>query len=392
MKINFNWNDELLFLNKIFNFNGDNLRIVGGAVRNFLLNNKINDIDLSCKFKPDIVLKILTENNVKTVLTGLNFGTVIAILNNKKYEITSTRKDIKTDGRKAIVEYIDNFEIDSIRRDFTFNALYLDFNGNIYDYHNGINDLKNGIVKFIGNADFRIKEDYLRILRLFRFYSFYGKIIDNDALKYSIKYKENLKNISSERIKEEMFKILISPNNYETLNLMLKNDILQQTTKINSFNIEYLKNKNKFLNLKIIISLLIENIDNLNILKNNWKLSNNEYKSIFNILKNKNIRLKNDFDIKKLLFNGIDKNDLINTYIYQSIINNKQISLNFVDKINNILVPVFPINGYDLNKLNINKKEYSKIIIELKEEFINSNFSLSKNDLIKLIKENSIKI
>ena len=143
MKINFPYNKDLFLLDKIFNTDTpDNLRIVGGAVRNFLLNKKINDFDLSTTFLPQETQKILDDNNIKNIPTGINFGTVTAIINNKTYEITSTRKDIKTDGRHAVVEYTKDFKIDAERRDFTFNALYLDFKGNIYDYFEGIKDLK----------------------------------------------------------------------------------------------------------------------------------------------------------------------------------------------------------------------------------------------------------
>ena len=208
MKINFPYNQDLLKLNEIFNKNNqDNLRIVGGAVRNFLLNKEIIDFDLSTTFTPTETQKILDKNNIKNIPTGVNFGTITAIFNKKTYEITSTRKDIQTDGRHAIVEYTKDFKIDAERRDFTFNALYLDFNNNVYDYFNRISDLKKGIIRFIGNAESRIKEDYLRILRFFRFYTYYGNVLDNEGLKYSILYKEKLNSLSAERIKTEMFKI-----------------------------------------------------------------------------------------------------------------------------------------------------------------------------------------
>ena len=191
MKINFPYTQELIELDKIFNIhNKDNLRIVGGAVRNFLLNKKITDYDLSCKYTPDEILDILNNNNIKALTIGKDFGTITAIINHKSFEITSTREDIQTDGRHAIVKYTNDFRIDAERRDFTFNALYLDFNNNLYDYFNGVEDLKNGIVRFIGNPEERIKEDYLRILRLFRFYSFYANTIEKDAFKYSFTFRE----------------------------------------------------------------------------------------------------------------------------------------------------------------------------------------------------------
>lgn len=206
----------------LFNIFGDNIRIVGGAVRNFLLKKPINDYDFSCLLIPPKIKELLQNNNVKYLTVGEKFGTITAIIDNKKYEITSTRKDIKTDGRWTTVEYIADFESDSYRRDLTINGLYQDKNGKIYDYHNGIDDLKNGLIKFIGDPILRIKEDYLRILRFFRFYTYYGKTIDKDSLKAIIILKKNLKKLTKERIKDEILKIFAT-NCVETLQIV--NDI-----------------------------------------------------------------------------------------------------------------------------------------------------------------------
>ena len=141
-KIDFPYTKELLLLNNIFNgTHGDNLRIVGGAIRNFLLNKEISDFDLSTTFLPEQTIEILEQNKIKYFSTGIGFGTVVAVINNKIFEITTTREDIKTDGRHAEVKFTQNFEIDAKRRDFTFNALYLDFHNNLFDYFNGIEDL-----------------------------------------------------------------------------------------------------------------------------------------------------------------------------------------------------------------------------------------------------------
>lgn len=400
MKINFPYIQELIELDKIFNIhNKDNLRIVGGAVRNFLLNKKITDYDLSCKYTPDEILDILNNNNIKALTIGKDFGTITAIINHKSFEITSTREDIQTDGRHAIVKYTNDFRIDAERRDFTFNALYLDFNNNLYDYFNGVEDLKNGIVRFIGNSEERIKEDYLRILRLFRFYSFYANRIEKDAFKYSIKYKNQLLYLSGERIKSEMFKIFKSRKVFEIIDIMIDQGIMQIITGIDKFNLLNFKELNIILNNilnnnpnsasnhikpEIILAILLDNKNMIYMLKEKWNLSNIECSIIKNIIKYKNIDLNNSLEIQNILFDGIHKSILINILLYQSLISNnftdikKKISL-----IKSTVKPIFPITGNDLINIGINdKKQYSNILLGLKKEFILSNFLMTKDMLL----------
>ncbi len=402
MKVSFNYTDELLILDKIFNKNNeDNLRIVGGAVRNFLINKKINDYDLSCKLLPEQTIALLEKNNIKSVPTGIKFGTVMAIINGKTFEITTTREDVKTDGRHAEVKFTNDFKIDAARRDFTFNALYLDFNGNIYDYFDGITDLNKGIVRFIGNAEKRIKEDYLRILRFFRFFSYYGSVLDNDGLKYSIEYKEKLKNLSGERIKSEMFKIFMSDYPLNALYIMNNNKILQIITEIEDFNFQYLEifySIKKYLNFNIdanlVVALILNNLDDLNKLRENWRFSKKENTEIFKLIEHKYDALYSNNNLKEFLFNGIDKQLLIKLLIVNSIVNSSNIKNNLLDYINNSInfiinekIPTFSLAGSDLYNSGFkDKKIYSTLIKRAKELFIKSNFSLSKKEIIKQLK------
>lgn len=393
MKINFPYNQDLLKLNEIFNKNNqDNLRIVGGAVRNFLLNKEIIDFDLSTTFTPTKTQKILDKNNIKNIPTGVNFGTITVIFNKKTYEITSTRKDIQTDGRHAIVEYTKDFKIDAERRDFTFNALYLDFNNNVYDYFNGISDLKKGIIRFIGNAESRIKEDYLRILRFFRFYTYYGNVLDNEGLKYSILYKEKLNSLSAERIKTEMFKIFDAKFPLDVLKIMFKNEILQIITDIKNFNfnfLEYFYSIKEYLieksNIELAISLFLNNQNDLEILKNKWKLSNKEYQLIQYLFNHKQDK-KYDLDkIKEIIFldgkNYIQQLIILNGIINQTSINEINSNLDFT---NNIILPKLPINGNDLfNNGFTDKSKYGDLLNIAKNLFIKSNYSLKKEEIIK---------
>lgn len=397
-KIDFPYTKELLLLNNIFNgTHGDNLRIVGGAIRNFLLNKEISDFDLSTTFLPEQTIEILKQNNIKYFPIGIGFGTVVAVINNKMFEITTTREDIKTDGRHAEVKFTQNFEIDAKRRDFTFNALYLDFHNNLFDYFNGIEDLMKGIVRFIGNAENRIQEDYLRILRFFRFYCYYGIVLDNQGLKYSIKYKDKLTTLSGERIKAEMFKILLSDCPIKTLHIMNQNGILQIITSIDDFDfnkIELLYSIKKYIknnvSAELVLSLLLKNIDELDILRNKWKLSKKENNKIFNLLLHKGDKIYNKKQIQELLFYSNDKNHVIDLVIINAIlndINNPQDYINnLINFIQSIKIPSFPINGNDLEKLDIkNKEDYGKIISILKQAFIESDFKLTKEELLNKV-------
>ena len=142
-------------------------------------------------------------------------------------EVTSLRKDIKTDGRHAEVVFTSDWNEDASRRDLTINAVYADEKGNVFDYYNGVDDLEKGIVRFIGSAGQRIKEDYLRILRFFRFYSIFGKApIDTKALEACKENKDGLKQLSMERIRDELFKLFLTPKVIETLQIMYDNEIL----------------------------------------------------------------------------------------------------------------------------------------------------------------------
>ena len=230
---------EHIFINQLFDqfaANDQELRIVGGFIRDAMLKQDSNalesDIDFSTTATPSEV-----KNIVKSIadidilpIPGEVFGTIFIFSKNtgKKYEITSCRLDVKTFGRHAEVEFCRSFEQDSLRRDFTINALYCDQNGKIYDFHNGLEDIKNKKVQFIGSPNQRIMEDYLRILRYFRFCGIIGNF-DNNTMFVCYKLAEKKKKISIERIMDEIGKNL-SINNTEALFKLQKNHILEYIT------------------------------------------------------------------------------------------------------------------------------------------------------------------
>ncbi|CAH2216964.1 jg5551, partial [Pararge aegeria aegeria] len=198
-------------------------------VRDSILQRDIHDIDLATNLLPNQAVKALKLRNIKTIPTGLKHGTITAILNKRSFEITTLRHDIKCDGRHAKVEFTNDWQADASRRDFTFNALYADKHGHIYDYFGGIQDLKTRKLNFIGNAEDRIKEDYLRILRAFRFHA---KIcigdLSDEILDVCKKHSHMIQNLSGERIREEIFKLLECNDPAPTLKSMQKSDVLQK--------------------------------------------------------------------------------------------------------------------------------------------------------------------
>lgn len=194
----------------------NSIYVVGGSIRDALLNREITDIDFATPLEPKTITEILNKENIKFIDVGINHGTVTAIINERKFEITTFRDDIFTDGRHAQVSFSNSLEEDALRRDFTINAMYLDKSGNLIDPTDGKKDLENRVVRFIGRPDERIKEDYLRILRYFRFLALFGDISpDAEVMKTISANLDKLSVVSKERQWNELKSILTltAPNN-----------------------------------------------------------------------------------------------------------------------------------------------------------------------------------
>jgi poly(A) polymerase len=217
-------------LKKIFSLiesAGGEVRINGGAVRNAILGESVNDIDLSTTLLPEHASDCLMRGNIKIVPTGIEHGTITAIFEGKAFEITTLREDIVTDGRHAIVRFGTDWHADAMRRDFTINALYCDLAGRIYDPLNAYADLMARNVRFIGDPDQRIQEDRLRILRFFRFFAWYGKQRpDAESLKACVRHKDGLEHLSAERVWHELKRLLSAPDPVRALLWMRTSHIL----------------------------------------------------------------------------------------------------------------------------------------------------------------------
>lgn len=203
-------------------------RFVGGCVRNSLLGQPIDDIDIATTLTPDQVTEALEAAGIKVVPTGVDHGTVTAVCEGKPFEITTLRRDVSTDGRRAVVAFTQSWDEDAVRRDFRLNALYADADGRIYDpTGEGVADAKAGRIVFVGDAMTRIREDYLRILRFFRFHAWYGKgDADSAALSACKALKGMLSGRAAERTQKELLKLLAAPDPRAALRLMAATSVL----------------------------------------------------------------------------------------------------------------------------------------------------------------------
>ncbi|HXN42958.1 MAG TPA: CCA tRNA nucleotidyltransferase [Xanthobacteraceae bacterium] len=206
---------------------GEEARVVGGAVRNVLLGHAPGDIDVATTALPEEVTRRAAAAGFRPVPTGVEHGTVTLVIDGTGFEVTTLREDVETFGRKARVRFGRSWQKDAERRDFTFNALSVSRDGTVHDPVGGIEDLKQHRVRFIGDAAMRIAEDYLRILRFFRFHAAYGRgAPDPDGLHASIAAREGLRQLSRERLRAELLKLLIAPQAAPTLAVMAEAGLL----------------------------------------------------------------------------------------------------------------------------------------------------------------------
>lgn len=206
---------------------GEEARVVGGAVRNTLMGLPVADVDIATTARPETVIERAEAAGLKTAPTGIEHGTVTVIGHRHVVEVTTLREDIETDGRRAVVRFGRDWQADAARRDFTINALSVDLSGRIHDPVGGLADIAARRVRFIGSAERRIAEDRLRALRFFRFHAAYGSgALDAEGLSATIRARQDLASLSAERIGQEMRKLVIAPGAVATLATMQESGIL----------------------------------------------------------------------------------------------------------------------------------------------------------------------
>ena len=376
-------------------------RFVGGCVRKYLTNDKIDDIDIATILTAEEIKEKFKDTKFKVVETGIQHGTVTLVSKDLRLELTTLRKDVETDGRHAEVEYIDDWQLDSERRDFTINAIYLDINGKIFDPQMGTVDLKNNIVKFIGDPQRRIEEDYLRIIRFIRFKIMYdGKIepTTNIAIKQNL---NGIKKISKERILIELYKIL-DLKNFLNLN---ENSFLKEIFCLIFPEFENLGRLNRLIKICnysqinkefLLAALLIDDKNSQDYFSHKYNISNNIKESLnllaknFNFLKeNKNFFIK---DLEKNIY-LYDKNHLINLNILNFVINSKLKLKEFSENLNRILKSKthhFPFDGKYLLENGMQQGSLiGKVLKEIEEEWLKNSFKISNERVREIIQLNS---
>jgi len=376
-------------------------RFVGGCVRKHLSNEKIDDIDIATILTTDQIKEKFKDTNLKVIDTGVKHGTVTIVSENHKVELTTLRKDVKTDGRHAEVEYTNSWQEDSERRDFTINAIYMDINGKLYDPQMGTVDLKNKNIKFIGDPQKRIEEDYLRIVRFIRFKVMYDIVVEpttSDAIKQNL---DGIQKISKERILIELLKIL-NLKNFLTINQSsnlreIFSMIFPEFLYLNR--LERLKKIYQYseVNVDILLAvMLIDEKENHEYFIHKYNVSNKTKETLEKFNKNL-IKLKNDKEffeknlIKNVYLNG--KNHLIALNLINFSINSKVKINDFTKTLNKILkikVPIFPIDGETLKRKGMQEGHtLGNVLKTLEKEWINNNFKISNERVEEIIKVNS---
>ena len=386
----------------INNFNETSeVRYVGGCIRKIIKKEEVDDIDLATNLIPTEVCDALKKNNINFYETGIDHGTITAIIGDQKYEITTLRKDVSTDGRHAKVEFSLDWKDDSNRRDFSINAIYSDKDGNLFDPHNGKKDLENGTVKFIGNPEERIQEDYLRILRYLRFFLNYSN--NKHELEIFRTIKRNIGGISklsSERLVEEFKKLTKSDGfiklfkDKESLELIeiifpqLKN--LQSFKKLNAY---AQKNLSKIDFILLISLLIIDGTDNADYFLYKFKISNKDQKRIKfvdNFYKQKvNINYFTEKNLNKIFyFNGRQAvTDIISFKLFTSKKLEKKL-VKLLDFYNNKTLPTLPVGANILmSKYNIPEgKVLGNKLKMIEEIWVQNGFQISDKQVQKIAK------
>ena len=375
-------------------------RFVGGCVRKHLSNDQIDDIDIATILSTEEVKKKFNDTNFKVIETGIKHGTVTLVSKNLKLEITTLRKDIATDGRHAEVEYIDDWKLDSERRDFTINAIYLDINGNIFDPQMGTTDLKNNNVKFIGDPQKRIEEDYLRIVRFIRFKIMYNDKVEkttDNAIKQSL---NGIKKISKERILIELYKIL-ELKNFVHLNesVYLKEIFILIFPEFENLNrldrLIKVCNHSQITKELLLAALLIDEKSSHEYFGHKYNVSNNIKDNLKLLARNyKHSKDNKDFFDKNLeknvYLNG--KNHLIYINILNFVIDTKYKLKDFSENFKRILkskIHKFNIDGkYLIDNGMQQGSQIGKVLNKIEEEWIKNNFKITKNQIHKIIRSN----
>ena len=376
------------------------IRYVGGCVRKIINNEKVDDIDLATNLVPEQVCEVLKKKEINYYESGIDHGTITALIDNYKFEITTLRKDVSTDGRHAKVEFTNNWKDDASRRDFTINAIYSDAEGNLFDPYNGKKDLEEGCINFIGDVNKRIQEDYLRILRYIRFFLNYSKQPHNSEILRKLKINiGGVSKLSKERLLDELKKIFkldtLEKLMNEKLSLELILIIFPELKNYNLFNKLNSEKKNVLREVDFIFLLslmIIDNSDNVDYFLYKYNLSKKDQKRIKII----DSFFKDKFNLKKFTqynFNEYfyyEGNQAVLDVLRFKLIKSKKIDKSLIELIEyykNKPIPKMPI-GADLLMQKYKIPEGKQLGVKLKKievEWVKNNFTISDKQVENII-------
>ena len=373
LKKKFEITDELSKLANIFNRGGHEIRIVGGAVRDLALNKTPKDIDLATDATPGEMQQMFDSAGVRHIPTGIEHGTITAVINGEEFEVTTLRADVETDGRRAEVEFVRSWEEDAKRRDLTYNAMSMDFEGNLYDYHGGMDDLQDKVTRFVGDPEERIKEDYLRTLRYFRFQ---GRLdtptFDRETMQAIANNTDGLKQLSVERVWMEMGKILGGSNIQQILGAMQKTGVLDAIGLNAKPSQDIMDGGDPIINLA-----RITDDESIGV---RWKMSNEEKGKLGFLISQKGQTHDKKWYTDQMA-DGFDRTQLDALARY----NNQD---DMISYIKSFKAPDFPIDGNDLMQLGHERgPKIGQTLQALRTQWKAGNFSASKDELLKSLSE-----
>lgn len=387
-------NPEVMRLFKVVANHGGVLRFVGGAVRDALKGINSSDLNLATDLSPDELVEACSDEGIKTIPLGIKQGTIGIVLGGTTLEVSSLYKYVLQKDGSAQIEFTDNWEQDASRRDLTINAVYADENGNVFDYYNGIEDLEKGYVRFIGSAAQRIKEDYLRILRYFRFYSLFG--LEDPNQKALDACRENcagLKKVSMERIRDELFKLIQTPNAPRAFRLMQENGILSyimpDAKAIDDLEYLNLISGPRLIDDVALVKMFVLYQPDLALAENlavRLKFSRRE-KHLFMALAAENVSVEAFMNRKSLLkiiyrhSRDFAKAKLLCAAAAERIIPDNLWDV--YDEISILPELVFPLKGKDILEQGLDEQhQVGRILKELEQLWIDSDFDLTKEQLL----------
>lgn len=363
-------------------------RLVGGCVRDILANKESSDIDIATTILPEQVMFLMQQHNIKCIPTGLKHGTVTVLFKGRQYEITTLRQDIDCDGRHAEVAFTADWREDAKRRDFSINAMYLDVTtGKLYDYFAGEQDLAQKRIRFVGQPEERIYEDYLRILRYFRFYAYFGGInIDLPSLQACQNLAAGLKKIAGERIQQEMFKLLTAPHAAAALDLLSSYNIGQYLSLPKLPNLQKLMlSSEPIVNLAAILRAAKASISNQQTLSKHWRLSNRQDKLLSFLCQGHTLQMEDAPPKHRAWLYNYGREYYNYLLMLKNIEEPSAYYQQRLKEAKNWVAPAMPINGNDLIELGLHGREVGNYLNDAKNCWIESDFTLQREELLKII-------